>query len=177
MEDLTNYFVEAASRVALRRGKKFIVEAETIKEAPKHRIVMFCKALIFAERVGNPCQRLAEIGLEQLLVGDVVGNLAKSVHIVAKGDQPRWVAGQFLIGVAHEARSRDLVERANVRQARGSVAGLEDHRLAVGLAVRPALQQLAGFLIGPGLGSKERQIGYRRDPAWPSLLAKGLPRC
>ena len=33
-----------------------------------------------------------------------------------------------------------------------AVAGLEDHRLAGGLAVGPALEQLARFLVGPGLG-------------------------
>src|SRR6185312_2197647 len=33
-----------------------------------------------------------------------------------------------------------------------AVAGLEDHRIAGRLAVRPALQKLARFLVRPGLG-------------------------
>ena len=84
------------------------------EEAPQHRVVVLGEARILAERVGDAGQRLAEMLGQHRLVGDIVGHLAKSVHVVAKRDQPRRIAGQFLIGLADEGRPRDLVEGADV---------------------------------------------------------------
>ena len=139
-------------RVAIGRREELVVEAEAVEEMAKHRIIVMREALVLAERVGDLRQRLAEMPGQHRLVGDVVGDLAESVHVVAERDQPRRIAGQLLIGMADEARARDLVEGADVRQARGPVTGLEDHRRASRLPVGPALQQLARFLVRPGPG-------------------------
>ena len=61
-------------------------------------------------------------------------------------------AGQLFIGMADEGRPKHFVEGADVRQARWAVAGFEDDGRAARLAVGKALQQLARFLIRPGLG-------------------------
>ena len=133
-QDLADDVVEAAARIAFGRRQEFIVEAEAVEEMPQHRIVVVREALVGPERVGDLRQRLAEMRGEHLLLGHVVRHLAQPVHVVAEGDQPRRrAAGQFLISLPDEGRAQHFVEGADVRQARGTVAGLEDHRLAVGL--------------------------------------------
>src|SRR5690348_104354 len=77
--------------------------------------------------------------------------------------------------MANEAGARDLVEGADVRQARGSVARLEDHWVARRLALRPALQEFARLLVRPGLRrhcgvSKHFGVQYRCSSV---LLAAG----
>ena len=106
-----------------------------------------------AERIGNARQRLAEMRRDHLLVGDIVGHLAQAVHVVGKSEQPRLdpPLGQHLEGVAHHAGARDLAKGADMRQAGGTVAGLEQHMgLAAGL---DAPDQLARLLERPGLGN------------------------
>ena len=73
-------------------------------------------------------------------------------------------------------RARDLAERADMRQARGAVAGLEDH-LGFRRRAQP-LDQLARLLERPGLrGFGGLALGLRRldpvgTPAW-GRRAKG----
>ncbi len=154
---------------------------------PQHRIIVVGEALVRPERVGDLRQRLAEVGRERLLVGDIVGHLPQPVHVVAeRNESRRCAARQLLVGVADEGRARDFVEGADVRQARGAVAGFEDHRLPVGslwrLALGPALQQLARFLVRPrlrGLCGSLKRLGVQircssvlvkpRSWGWPLL--------
>ena len=88
-------------------------------------------------------------------------NNGATVRISPSGTTRRS-AGQFRISVADHRRAQHFVEGPDMRQARRAVAGLEQYR--PGLAIRPALDQLARFLIGPGLAGKgggaERGIGH-----------------
>ena len=88
----------------------------------------------------------------ELLVRDIVRHLAQAVHVVREGDQARrdGVAGQHPEGVAHHAGARHLAEGADMRQARGAVAGLEQGLLLAGLF--EPLDELARLLEGPGIG-------------------------
>src|SRR6201999_2905865 len=68
------------------------------------------------------------------------------------GDQPclHLVVGEHAERMAHHGGARDLAERADMRQAGRSVAGLEDH-----LVLRLALQardDLLRLLERPGVG-------------------------
>ena len=58
--------------------------------------------------------------------------------------------------MTHHAGARHFAKSANMRQARGTIAGLEQH-LALACA-RDARHDLAGFLKRPGIG-----IGRRFD--------------
>ena len=92
---------------------------------------------------------------QHVVVGHVVGYLAHPVHVVGKRDQARGLVRQFREGAADPTGARNLAEGADVRQARGAVAGFEQNigfRLARGLVAFHALEKLAGFLEGPGFG-------------------------
>ena len=88
---------------------------------------------------------------QHLLVRHVVGHLAQPVHVVGEGDQPGLdlVVGEHAEGVAHHGGARDLAEGADMRQAGGAVAGLEDH-LVLRLALQPR-DDLARLLERPGV--------------------------
>ena len=80
--------VEPARLISLGRGHEFVVEPELVEKGAQPRIVVSGEAVVFAERVGDLGQRLAEMGGDELAVRDVVGNLAQAVHVVGEGDQP-----------------------------------------------------------------------------------------
>ena len=102
-EQAQQRLVEAARAIVMRRGSEFIVEAEGVEEGAQPRIVMRPEALMRAERIGHLGERLAEMLADQILIGDVVGNLAQPVHVVGKGEELRRdrAFGQNLEGVAH----------------------------------------------------------------------------
>src|SRR5262245_60567294 len=182
LEHLKQRAVEAAAGVALRGGEKLVVESERVEESPEPRVVVLAEARIFTERVGHLRQRLAEMLGHHLLVGDVVGHFAQAVHVVGKADEPGrdLVFGQDAEGMAHHSRAADLGERADMRQPRGSVTGLEDDGTGPRRALDPAQDfarllerprlALAGgrhrrgvgvFCGGPVHGSVERVVGCR----------------
>ena len=121
--------VEASRLIIIRRGGEFVVEAETVEKPPQLGIVVGGEALVLAERIRHFRQRLAQVSLHHLAIGDVVRYLAQAVHVVGKGDQPGLdrVLGQYAERMAHHRRARDFAERAQMRQPRGAVAGLEQH--------------------------------------------------
>ena len=101
-----------------------------IEERAQARVVGGAERRVFVrERIRHARQRLAEIGRQHLLVGDVVRHLAQAVHVVGEGEQPGLdlVLGQHAKGMAHHGGARDLAEGADMRQARRTVAGLEQH--------------------------------------------------
>ena len=58
--------------------------------------------------------------------------------------------------MAHHGRARDLAKRADVGQAGGSVAGLEDHGLVhATLELVKTRNQATGLFEGPGFGVVE----------------------
>ena len=101
--------------------------------------------------------------LHQGLVGDVVGDLAQPIHVIGKGDQTRadLVVGEDPKRVPHHGGARDLAERADMRQARRAVAGLEDH-LILGPALEPR-DDLARLFEWPGgglLGERAQRLRH-----------------
>ena len=174
--------VEHAGLVALGGGQELVLEAEAVEEAAQARVVVRGKArILVAEGVRHRRQRLADVRRQHVLVGHVVRHLPQAVHVVGEADQPRLALalGQHLEGVAHHGRARDLAEGADVRQAGGSVARLEDRRL-VG-AARELFQPLdepARLLERPGArllgGGDERgveRLCHGRGPYWPGRAA------
>ena len=59
--------------------------------------------------------------------------------------------GQHLEGMPHHGGAGDLAEGADMRQAGGAVAGLEQH-LAIAAALVDAGDELSRLLEGPGGG-------------------------
>jgi hypothetical protein len=145
--------VEAAGAVRLGRAHELVVEPEAVEESAKAGIVAGAERRIaVVERIGHLRQRPSEIRPEPLRVGDVVGDLAQAIHVVGEADEPgrNAVAGQHPEGVAHHRGARHLAECADMREAGGAVAGLEQH-LAATAPRLVALQQLARLLERPGL--------------------------
>ncbi len=144
--------IEAAGRIIVRRGSEFVIEAELVEETAQPRIVMRAETRMRAERIGNLRQRLAEMGGDDLFVRNVVGHFAQPVHVVGKGDEPGrdFIVGQQTEGVPHHGRARHLAERADMRQARGAVACLENHLFLAGAG--DAGDDLASFFERPGAG-------------------------
>ncbi len=123
-----------------------------IEERAQPRVVVGTEAIMGAERVRYLRQRLAEMLFQQVLVGDIIRNLAQPVHVVGEGDQPGLdlVLGEHAEGVAHHGGARHFAEGADVRQARGAVAGFEDDR-AFRLFFQPR-DDLACFVERPSVG-------------------------
>ena len=154
-QDAEERGVEAARPIVIRRGGEFVVEAELIEKSAQPRVVVRAKAWVRAERVWNRGQRLAKMGGDKLPVRNIVGHLAKAVHVVGKCNEAGFdlILGQDLERVAHHARAGDLAKRSDMRQAGRPVAGLEHH---FGLACRlDARQNLARLLEWPGIGLTE----------------------
>jgi hypothetical protein len=112
-----------------------------------------------AERVRHHGQRLVQVGFQKLLVGHVVRHLAHAVHVVGKADQPGWNVGDDLEGAAHHGGARHLAEGADMRQARGPIARLEQHVSLFGRRLLVAFHQPARLFEGPGLGG-HRGVAY-----------------
>ena len=175
LEHLEQRRVEAAGRVAVGRRQELVLEAELIEEGAQPRIVVRAEATdTVRERVGHLRQRLAEMRRQHLLVRHVVGHLAQPVHVVGERDQPRLhlVVGEHAEGVAHHGGARDLAEGADMRQAGGAVAGLEDH-LVLRLRLQPR-DDLARLLERPGV----RLLGEfaQRCGVWLSAVDIGSLR-
>jgi hypothetical protein len=151
-EHLEQRLVEAAAPVPIGRALELVVEAEAVEEAAQHRVVVMAEALILAEGIGNLRQRPAEMLRQHLLVRDVVGHLPEPVQVVGKGEQPRRQVGQAAKRLAHHGGPDDLAEGADMRQAGGAVAGLEQHIALLRRRGAIAGEQLARLLEGPGTG-------------------------
>ncbi len=151
LEHFEQRVVEATRHVAVGRRQKFIFKSEVVEEGAQPRVVVRAEARVFAERIGHLGQRLTEMLRQHLLVRHVVGNLAQAVHVVGEGDQPRLdlVVGEHAEGVAHHGGARHLAEGADMRQAGGAVAGLEDH-LVLLLFLQFLLFLLFLLLLQPG---------------------------
>ena len=150
-EHLQQRRIETPRRVTGGRRHELIVEAELVEEGAQPRVVVVREAFMGAERVGHFGQRLAQILRHHLLVGDVVGHLAQRIHVVGKRNQPGFdfVVGDDAEGVTHHRGTRDLAEGADMRQAGGAIAGLEDH-LVLGLSLEPR-DDLTRLLERPGV--------------------------
>ena len=89
---------------------------------------------------------------QQARIGHVIRHLAQTIHVVGKGDQASGrPARQHFIGAPYQRGAQDFLKCADMRQARGAIAGLEHHRCAARLATGKALDQLACLIKRPGL--------------------------
>ena len=147
-EDPQQRRVEAPGGVILRRGRKFVLEPESVEERPQPGIVVRAEAVVRAERVGNASQRFAQMPRQHLPVRDVVRHLAQPIHIIAEGEQAGWQAGEQAEGVADPRGAGDLAKRADMRQARWTVAGLEQ-RFPPAAGGQPA-RNFSSLLERPG---------------------------
>ena len=105
-----------------------------------------------AERIADLRQRLAEILFQHLLVRHIVRHLAQAVHVVGERQQFRFdlVFGEHAKCVAHHGGARHFAKRADMRQARRTVAGLEQHFI-LRLFLQPR-DNLLRLLERPGVG-------------------------
>ncbi len=169
--------IEPPRRVAGGCGHELVVEAELIEKGAQPCIVVRGETVMRAERIGHLCQRLAEMLLQHLLVGHVVGDFAQPVHVVGERDQPGLdlVVGQHAKGVAHHRGARHLAEGADMRQAGRAIAGLENDfvfRLPLQprddlarLLERPGVRQFGQFAkcCGRGFGTRHQSCLRRRN--------------
>ena len=120
-QDVEKRGVEAAGPIVVRRGSKFIIEAELVQKSPQPRIVVGAKTCMRAEGVWNLGQRLAEMGGDKLLVRNIVRHLAKAVHVVGKRDEAGFdlILGQNPERVPHHARAGDLAKGSDMGRPEG----------------------------------------------------------
>ena len=150
-QNRTQTVIEPARGVTVGRADEFIIEAEAVEEGLQAGIVVRTEGRVRSERVAHRRQRQAEIGLHRLAVGNVVGHLAKTVHIIRETDKPRLRAGHHLESMAHHRCAHHLAEGADMRQAGRAIAGLEQN-LAVMVRGFQPFDQVAGLGKGPSLG-------------------------
>ena len=144
------HLVEAARLVPIGRRLELVLEAERIEEGAQAGVVGRAEArMLVAERIGHGGERLAEMLRQHLLVGHVVGHLAQPVHVVGEAEEPGRHVAQPLEGLAHHGGAHDLAEGADMRQARRSVAGLEQDIALGGRLALQACDELAGLLKRP----------------------------
>jgi hypothetical protein len=113
---------------------------------------MGAETVMGAEGIGDRGQGLAQMLGHHLLVRDVVGHAAQPVHIVGKGEKTGRDIGQAMEGLAHHGRAHDLAESADMGQAGGAVARLEQDMALLGRLAVQTLEQPLRLLKGPGLG-------------------------
>ena len=150
-QNRTQTVIEPARGVTVGRADEFIIEAEAVEEGLQAGIVVRTEGRVRSERVAHRRQRQAEIGLHRLAVGNIVGHLAKTVHIIRETDKPRLRAGHHLKSMAHHRCAHHLAEGADMRQAGRAIASLEQN-LAVMVRGFQPFDQVAGLGKGPGLG-------------------------
>ena len=144
--------VEPARAIGVGGRHELVVEAEPVEEGAQAGVVMGRKALVGPERIADHAERLFQVLLQHLLVGQARRDLAHPVHVVGEGDQTGGdgVVGERPKGGAHHGGPRHFAEGAHMGQARGAIAGLEDHRPLQGLERGDRLVGLAGADEGGG---------------------------
>ena len=145
--------IKAAGCISVGGGHECIVKAELVEKGAQHRIVVMGKALEFIEGVGHLCQRLAQMQAEHVLIGHIVRHFAQAVHIIGKGDElgRNLVVGEQPESLTHHGCARHFAECADMRQARGAIAGFKQNFSFMRL-LGAAGQQFAGLFKGPGIG-------------------------
>ena len=161
--------VKPAGLVAVGCRKELVLEAEFVEEGAETRIHVRAIGRMGAERIGHRGQRLLEEGFQRSGIGHGIGNLPHTVHVIGHADQARGIFArrQHLKRMTDHCGTHNFAEGANMRQARGTVASLEDdRRVCLALAclnlLGHALFQRARKLERPGLGSlgECRKVGH-----------------
>ena len=90
---------------------------------------------------------------EHVLIGHIVRHFAQAVHIIGKGDElgRNLVVGEQPESLTHHGCARHFAECADMRQARGAIAGFKQNFSFMRL-LGAAGQQFAGLFKGPGIG-------------------------
>ena len=142
--------VHLAGLVILGRAGEFVLEPEGIEEPAQHRVVVVAEAREFPERVGHRGQRALQMLAQHGRVRHVFGHLAHSVHVVREHQQLRRQLRDFLKRAPDHRGPRHFAEGADMRQARGPVAGLEQHIALFGRRLFVPFQHTARLFEGPG---------------------------
>ena len=85
------------------------------------------------------------------LVGDIVGNFAKPIHVIRKADEAGGKARHGFKRMAHHAGAGHFAESANMGQAGGAVTCFKQNIFRRFAATLDALHQFSGFFKGPSL--------------------------
>src|SRR5262245_54487495 len=80
--------IEPAAAIAFSRAQEFVAEAKAVEKDLEPCIVVLAKTAMLPKWIGNRRERLAQMALEHVLVGNVVGDLAQPIHIVRESDEP-----------------------------------------------------------------------------------------
>ena len=160
--------IEDTAAVAVRRAPKLVVKPEPVEEVAELGVVVFGKALVLAERVGNVAQGAAQVSGQHGLLGHVGRHAAQTVHVVGERDQPGRHPGHGLEGVTDHGRAGYLAEGPDVGQARGSESRLEQHVAFLRQTAAKALRQSARFVERPGAGLFSG--GAKRGHGWAASV-------
>ncbi len=124
--------IKPAGRIILGGRCKLVFKPETVEERAQPRVVMGRKRVVRAKRVRHAGERLANIFLQHLTLGHVIGHLAQGVHIVRKSQQTGRTARKGGIGLPHPGCAGDLTKGADMGQARGTIPSFQQGRALIG---------------------------------------------
>jgi len=177
-EDAQEDLVEHAALVALSRALELVGEAELVEEGLQARVVVLAEGRVRAERIGHGGERLAEVLVQELLLGHVLGHFAHPVHVVGEREEPRRQVGHQTEGVDDHDRPLHLAERAEVGETARTIAGLEERVSLLGRAAREPLEEPARLFEGPGLALARGggQFGIQHDGSGFAVVRGSGPR-
>ena len=81
------------------------------------RIIMSGKAFMGAKGVGHSGQRLLQMRLQHVLVGNIIRHFAQAIHIIGDANQLGGSPGQRFKCPTHHGGASHFAKRANMRQA------------------------------------------------------------
>ena len=146
--------IKHARTIAFGRRFEFVIKAETVEEIAKTRVVVMRKAFMGAKRVRHAGQCLAKMLRDHILVRDIVGYLAKTVHVIREAEKFGRNIGHLFERAADIGRARNFAKRPDMGQARRAITGFKQHITLFRLLLFVPLNQLAGFLEGPDVAVK-----------------------
>ncbi len=161
--------VELAGAIEFRGRYEFIFEPECVQKSAQHGVVMVPKAFELAEWIRHRGQRALQMLLEDLGVGHIARDLAHPVQIVGKADQLGWYVRDFLKGATDHAGAGHFAKGANMGQAGGAIAGLEQHETLFRRRFFVTFQHPARFFKRPGF-ARHRSVTQTRHQVCPKFL-------
>ena len=153
------HLVELARAVEFARGIELVLEAEGVEEPAQHGVVVMAKALMRAEGVRHGGQRLVHMLCQHLPLRHVARHLAHTVEVVRETHQlGRDVADLFKGALDHRG-AQHFAEGADMRQARGAIARLEQDVTLLWRLLGIAFEHPARFFKGPCFAAECRVSG------------------
>ena len=180
LHDLIIFFNGASQHlVKLARAIKFggrvelILKAKGIQEPAQHGIVVMAKALVGAKGIRHRGQRFLQMWRQAVGIGHIARHLAHPVQIIGKTDELGWNIADHLKGVFDHGCPGHLAKGADMRQARGAIAGFEQDIALFWRALGITFEHPAGFFKRPGLAleSGVAQIRHCCSPSAAPVAA------